>query len=990
MKKYLFYILLQIFLLPVFAQTNYYNNDVKTPHINKIAFVHATVFIDAKTQIVDAILLVEDGKIKQCGKNVVIPKDYYTIDVTGKYIYPSFIDIYSNYGMPVKKAKDPTNNQFNSNKPGPYNQNEAIRPETNASEMFDADEKMASQLRNLGFGCVVSHNMDGIARGTGCLVTLAKASDNKVLILPQVSTNYSFNKGSSTQMYPGSLMGAIALLRQTFYDVAWYKTATIKEIDLSLEYYIKAAKLPKIFDAGNKWNVFRASKIANEFGQKYIYKTDGGEYQRLEDLKNLGCAVITPLNFQAAFKTDNIYVNEKYSLMQLMHWQMSPYNPYLLDSAKIEFCFTVFDLKNKSDFYKNLKKAVAYGLPSAQALNALTKNPAKMMGIDNTVGSLQNGKLANFIICSDTLFGDRFEITDNIIQGEVYNNENYIKSQSKIGGIYNMVIDSKPYYLHLRTRGESLIINSESYDRKTIWKHEVVSENGNYITKKANPAFGDLILKIDTQKISGKINLQLYNANNIVKISRFCDALPDSAIPTKVFPLLDLPKPFIAFGNNKLPVAKTYLIKNLTIYTAENDGILYNTDILIADGKIKQLGKNLTCSTCETIDGTDKYLTPGIIDEHSHIAITGDVNEATQSVTSEVRIGDVVFPEDINIYRQLSGGVTTSHLLHGSANCIGGQTQLIKMRWGQNAEAMKFEGWAGQIKFALGENVKQSNWGEHNTVRYPQTRMGVEQTMVDAFTRATHYKKEWESFSLNRNKASLPPRRDLELDALVEIMEKKRFITCHSYVQSEINMLMHVADSFGFKVNTFTHILEGYKVADKMKKHGASASTFADWWAYKYEVMEAIPYNAAILYKMDIVTCVNSDDAEMARRLNQEAAKSMKYGNMSDTAAIKLCTINAAKMLHIDHHTGSIKIGKDADLVIWNNNPLSIYAVCQKTFVDGKLYYDIDQQQTIIAQQKWLKQQILQNMEKHNKESKETPSTEGAEMEIQSYSCGHE
>jgi len=963
MKKIILYILLQVLLLPSFAQTNYYNNDVKTPHLNKFAFVHATVFIDAKIQITDATLLVEDGKIKQCGKGIVVPKDYHTIDVTGKYIYPSFIDIYSSYGMPVKKVKDPTNNQFNSNKPGPYNQNEAIRPETNASELFDADEKTASQLRNLGFGCVVTHNMDGIIRGTGSLVTLAKASDNKVMVSPIVNTNYSFNKGSSTQMYPGSLMGAIALLRQTNYDASWYQVATKKETDLSLEYYNKTNKLPKIFDAGNKWNVFRAAKIALEFGQKYIYKTDGGEYQRLEDLKNLGCAVITPLNFQLAFKTDNIYVNEKYSLMQLLQWQMSPYNPYLLDSAKIEFCFTIYDLKNKSDFYKNLKKAVAYGLPASQALNALTQNPAKMMGIENTVGNLQNGKLANFIICTDTLFGERFQIIDNIIQGEVYNNESYLKSQSKTEGIYSVIIENRRHYVQLKNK------------------------NGTFIL---NPELNQLTVKVDSQKITGKVSVQFYYNNNAIKGSRFCDAIPDSARPDKVFPRLDLPKPFIAFGNNKLPEAKNYHIKNITIYTAESDGVLYNTDIIIASGKIKEVGKNVTCTNCETVDGTGKYLTPGIIDEHSHIAISGDVNEPTQSVTSEVRIGDVVFPEDINIYRQLSGGVTSSHLLHGSANCIGGQTQLIKMRWGENAEAMKFEGWAGQIKFALGENVKQSNWGEHNMVRYPQTRMGVEQTMVDAFTRAIHYKMEWVGFNLNSDKYGLKPRRDLELDALVEIMDKKRFITCHSYVQSEINMLMHVADSFGFKVNTFTHILEGYKVADKMKKHGAAASTFADWWAYKYEVMEAIPYNAAILYKMDVTTSVNSDDAEMARRLNQEAAKSMKYGNLSDTQVIKMCTINPAKMLHIDHKTGSIKVGKDADVVIWNNNPLSIYGVCQKTFVDGKLYYDIDQQQSIMSQQKWLKQQILKNMETYNKESKETPSTEGAEMEKEAYSCGHE
>lgn len=533
--------------------------------------------------------------------------------------------------------------------------------------------------------------MDGIARGTGCLVTLAKASDNKVMVAPIVNTNYSFNKGSSTQMYPGSLMGAIALLRQTNHDASWYQVATNKETDLSLEYYNKTNKLPKIFDAGNKWNVFRAAKIASEFGQKYIYKTDGGEYQRLEDLKNLGCAVITPLNFQLAFKTDNIYVNQKYSLMQLLSWQMSPYNPYLLDSMKIEFCFTIYDLKNKSDFYKNLKKAVAYGLPASHALNALTQNPAKMMGIENTVGNLQNGKLANFIICTDTLFGELFQITDNIVQGERYNNENYIKSQSKLEGIYNVIIENKTYYIQLKSKTGTIILTPE----------------GN----QTNPEMGKLTVKVDSQKITGKFSVQFYYNNNAIKGSRFCDAILDSAKPDKVFPRLDLPKPFIAFGNNKLPEAKNYHIKNITIYTAESDGILYNTDIIIMAGKIKEVGKNLRCTKCETIEGNGKYLTPGIIDEHSHIAITGDVNEPTQSVTSEVRIGDVVFPEDINIYRQLSGGVTTSHLLHGSANCIGGQTQLIKMRWGENAEAMKFEGWAGQIKFALGENVKQSNWG---------------------------------------------------------------------------------------------------------------------------------------------------------------------------------------------------------------------------------------------------------------------------------------
>jgi len=356
--------------------------------------------------------------------------------------------------------------------------------------------------------------------------------------------------------------------------------------------------------------------------------------------------------------------------------------------------------------------------------------------------------------------------------------------------------------------------------------------------------------------------------------------------------------------------------------------------------------------------------------------------KGTESVSSEVRISDVINSDNINIYRQLSGGVTVSQILHGSANTIGGQTQLIKLRWGQAPEKMKFEGWDGFIKFALGENVKQSNWGDRQVIRFPQTRMGVEQTLLDAFTRAKEY--EHPSLTLPKGKGIkappqeenlrgvVAPRRNLKLDALVEILNKKRFITCHSYVQSEINMLMHVADSMGFKVNTFTHILEGYKVADKMKKHGAGASSFADWWAYKYEVMEAIPYNGAILNKMGIITAYNSDDAEMARRLNQEAAKAVKYGGVSEEDAWKFVTLNPAKLLHVDNRVGSIKEGKDADLVLWSDNPLSIYARVLKTFVDGTLYYDSERDEQLRKENEKERVRLIQKMIDAKKQGEQT------------------
>ncbi|MDA9325519.1 amidohydrolase, partial [Flavobacteriales bacterium] len=399
---------------------------------------------------------------------------------------------------------------------------------------------------------------------------------------------------------------------------------------------------------------------------------------------------------------------------------------------------------------------------------------------------------------------------------------------------------------------------------------------------------------------------------------------------------------------------KTILFKNATLWTNEEIGIVNSADIVISNGKIVAIGKNLDTTqipnfenlNIDIVDASGKHITSGIIDEHSHIAISKGVNESSQAVTAEVSIADVINPDDHNIYRQIAGGVTCSQLLHGSANPIGGQSALIKLRWGSSAEDMKIKNCDGFIKFALGENVKQSNWGSFNTTRFPQTRMGVEQVFFDAFYRAKNYKKEWSNYnnlSIKQKRERLPPREDLELNTLVEILDGKRHITCHSYIESEINMLMHVADSMGFNINTFTHILEGYKIADKLKNHGAGASTFSDWWAYKFEVNDAIPYNAAILNQKGVITAINSDDAEMGRRLNHEAAKAVKYGDTSEEDAWKMITLNPAKLLHLDNRMGSLKVGKDADIVVWSENPLSIYAQVEQTYIDGNCYFDLTQ-----------------------------------------------
>jgi imidazolonepropionase-like amidohydrolase len=407
---------------------------------------------------------------------------------------------------------------------------------------------------------------------------------------------------------------------------------------------------------------------------------------------------------------------------------------------------------------------------------------------------------------------------------------------------------------------------------------------------------------------------------------------------------------FAAIGLSSQPSqaqggAEVTLIKNATILTITK-GTIEHGSILIRNGKIAEVAGNIAApADANVIDATGMFVMPGIIDCHSHIAIQGGVNEGSVSDSSMANILDVLNPEDENIYRDLAGGVTVANVLHGSANAIGGQTVVIKLRWGANADGLVFQGALPGIKFALGENPKQSN---NNPApgqprRYPATRLGVEDVIRQSFTEAVAYKKEWDDYNSAKSagKANLiPPRRDLRLEPLVEVLEGKRYVHSHCYRADEILMLLRVSDEFHFKVRTLQHVLEGYKVAKELAAYGVGASTFSDWWSFKQEAWDAIPYNAAIMTQKGVIVSINSDDAEEAQHLNQEAAKTMKYGGLTREQAIKLVTINPAIQLGIEKRVGSIEVGKDADFAIYNHDPLSVYAVVQKTIIDGKVYFD--------------------------------------------------
>ncbi len=385
------------------------------------------------------------------------------------------------------------------------------------------------------------------------------------------------------------------------------------------------------------------------------------------------------------------------------------------------------------------------------------------------------------------------------------------------------------------------------------------------------------------------------------------------------------------------------LIQNATIMTVSH-GTIEHGSILIKDGKIAEVGQSINAPKgAQVIDAAGQFVIPGIIDCHSHIAAES-INEGSVSVSSMVNMAEILNPDDIDIYRDLAGGVTAANILHGSANAIGGQTLVIKLRWGQPAAKLPFEGALPGIKFALGENPKRSNFSfPGQAKRYPATRMGVEETIRGAFSEARDYKKTWDAYNKRAaagEKNLIPPRRDLRLEPLVEVLEGKRYVHSHCYREDEILMLLRVAKEFGFKVRTFQHVLEGYKVADELAAAGVGASTFSDWWAYKVEAYDAIPYNAALMTRRGVVVSINSDDAEEATHLNQEAAKSMKYGGLSHDEALKMVTLNPAMQLGIDKRVGTIDVGKDADLAIYNRDPLSAYAVVQKTLIDGRVYFD--------------------------------------------------
>lgn len=953
MRNFILFFFLGCFL----SQSQEYfpkNDGVKQNFKNYTAIVNATVYLNSKQKLDNAVILIKEDKIVEIGTAVKIPNKALVIDAKGKTIYPSFIEIFSDFGIAKQTARPSGRNvpQYDSSREG-YYWNDHIKPEYNAYENAGYDAKAAAVLREAGFGSVLSHNIDGVIAGTGMFWTLNDKGDNSNRIVNStISQHFSFrNSAFSRQEYPSSLMGSMALIRQVFHDAKWYANGNSVTKDFSLEAFNKNKTLVQIFNSGDKLNSLRVDKIGKEFGVTFIIKGKGNEFERIEEIKKTNATYIIPIAFPEPYDVSDPYLSQLVNVGDMKYWNQAPFNLKILAQNNIPFVITSADLKESKSFLPNLRKAVLYGLPKEKALEALTEHPAKILKQFDKVGSLAKGKLANFIIFSGDLFDEKSTLQENWVQG----NRTIIEKSvlTDIRGTYTLSVENESF--ELKIGGETTKLDAKT-TKDSISFGTKIQYSEPYLT---------LIIKDkDTVKSNFMRLSGLYEANTFkgkaflengtettwtaVKTGEHEIKKDKNSKEPKVPQMYPVTYPNLAYGNTAKPKQENILFKNATVWTGEKEGILQETDVLVENGKISKIGKNLSSANAKTIDATGKHLTAGIIDEHSHIAISNGVNESGQNSSAEVSIEDVVNSEDINIYRNLSGGVTSANLLHGSANPIGGRAAFVKLKWGYAPEEMIVKDAPKYIKFALGENVKQSNWGETYVNRFPQSRMGVEQVYEDYFSRAISYQKEWADFKSSKSKNKTEPRYDTEMEVLNAILNKEVFITCHSYVQSEINMLMKLAERYNFKIQTFTHILEGYKLADKMKDHGVAGSTFSDWWSYKFEVNDAIPYNAALMHSQGVQVSINSDDAEMSRRLNQEAAKTVKYGAVTEEEAWNFVTLNPAKILQVDDKVGSIKIGKDADVVLWTSNPLSIYAKAEKTIVDGILFYDLEKENTTL------------------------------------------
>lgn len=981
---------------------------LRTADPSPILLHGGTVIADPKSNPQQHDVLIRGTTIVEIGDEIDAPSGTLRIDVSGKQIYAGLIDAMREIDVPTSTFK---------NDLGYWNKN--ITPQARACDAASEPDSTIGKLRSQGITTQMLAPRGGIMKGTSCVVLLVDPKHPQRLLRSDVFQHATITvpRGKSRDRYPNSPMGATAIVRQSLYDAIWYRdakrehrirpTSPRPEPNTGLDALLETIQSGTfVFDAANERMAARAIAVANEFSLPIILRGSGNEYRGLDQIAAADVSVLLPVDFPDAPDVTTAESIRRTPQVDWMHWHFAPENPARLNQAGVSFCLTTDSLKDPGQFLKKIRLAIDRGLDPSVALAAMTTTPAKILGIEQSNGRVDAGMLANLVITDGDLFDQETKVIETWVAGQRFEiKDNATPDHDSLVGSWKLDLptdgDLKTVTLKFETKKKMLkgTITDPSIElTKMVRQRDRLSASVRFDSLGDDFSAGVYqltILTIDDQSSSKDATLFASlvspdGSEHKIVMRRIEEGKKEKDAEEKSEPEAEQPEkdekknedsqddvlresiadielvhPLGAYGLIDGPEqAKRVLFRGATVWTSGPDGKIANGDVLVKRGKIAAVGAKLKVGKdCRIIDVRGKHITPGLIDCHSHAATDGGINESGQAVTSEVRIGDFIDNTDISIYRQLAGGVTTVNVLHGSANPIGGQNQVLKYRWGQSMDEMKFRGAPAGIKFALGENVKR------NPGRYPNTRMGVEQLLRDQFLAARQYDADHQAWA-NGDRGGLPPRRDLQLDAIVEIQKGRRWVHCHSYRQDEIVATLGVLDEFHVQIGTLQHILEGYKVADRMAAHGAMASSFADWWAYKFEVFDAIPYNGVLMHDAGVVVSFNSDDAELARHLNTEAAKATKYGGVPEEEALKFVTLNPAKQLRIDDRVGSIEVGKDADLVVWSGRPLSTTSRCEQTWVDGRQYFSLEEDAKLRQRDQRWRSQLIQLANGGDKEKK--------------------
>jgi imidazolonepropionase-like amidohydrolase len=932
------------------------------------ALVGARV-VTAPGQVLDnATIVVRNGLIAAVGSNVRPPAGARVWDLKGLTVYPGFIDAHADLGMDaVPQGGDV----------GPTHWNPQVRAWFSTTSNLKDDSTRRAALRSLGFGTALAVPRQGIFRGTASVVHLGDAGVRERVLRPDLVQAVGFQRSFQLGgMYPNSAMGTVALMKQTFMDAEWYlrawgayeasgRSLLPPETSEALSALgpVVQGKQPVLFQTESEEEYLRAYKLAGDYKLTPWFRGSGQEYRLIDVLKGRTQPLIVPIAFPDAPNVASPEAALNVSLGELRHWYLAPTNPAKLAAAGVPFAITADGLSSLTQFLPNLRVAVARGLAPDKALAALTTVPATWLGIDKTHGTIAAGKVANLVVAEGDLFTEEGAVRDVWVQGMRYGVTR--PPQVDPRGTWTIASDDQGTFKSATVRLEGPLnrirgtIEAAGRRPVTLASARVIAETGRLEATFNGEPFGLEGAVLLTGSVQGDAFfgwMSLPSGTDATYRGTRTEPYEGAArgaVAVRV-PTIDLPfiRPSMEFGRAAPPpMPAAVVVRNATVWTQGPQGRLENADLLVQNGKVVRVGQKLTApSGAVEIDATGKHVTPGLIDPHTHAGVSS-VNESGFAIVPEVQMGDVITHNNIWFYRQLAGGLTTTMIKHGSANPIGGENVFVKTRWGSLPDEYKIQGAPRTVKFALGENPKRS------PTRYPNTRMGVQEIIRDHFLAARDYEKEWKAWE--KTKTGIPPRRDLRMEAILDILNQKLLVSSHGYRGDEFLALIRLAEEFGFRVQTLQHGLEAYKIADELKKSGVAAVVWSDWGAFKLEAYDATSYNAKLLMEAGVITSLHSDDNEISTRMNWEAGKLLRSG-VNEIDAMNTVTINAAKAVAIDGRIGSLEPGKDADFVIWNGNPLSQFTKAEQTWVDGRRYFSLEEDKALREEVAKQRAQLIQ------------------------------